>query len=311
MTSSMRNFRRRVGGSPFRRLQPSLSDPGPVRPGRARSPFSRGRVRPWRRVCGVSGLQDQGFGRIQLRFDTEVEITARAANGVLVIKISTRAFRSRASVWRERCPLMSRWCAIDPDGTGMRLALTQNFSANVLEAGEIAFVDLLPERWTGMAPGLPQEVIADLARRAREAERRFEEDLERRQTEVPRDIARADCGIADPHPPDLRSTGLRAPASSVWRTTSSNCGSANPSGWRRNVRWPIFPACSRSEDEQARRRVDRCGCNYRGPVTEARGFHEESSYIVDIEPFNFDVPGTGISLRGDPDSRPATRWHRR
>jgi hypothetical protein len=38
-------------------------------------------------------------------------------------------------------------------------------------AAETLYVDLLPETWSGTPPGLPQEVIADLVRRLREAER--------------------------------------------------------------------------------------------------------------------------------------------
>ena len=104
------------------------------------------------------------------------------------------------------------------------------------------------------------------------------------------------------HPPDLRSTGLRAPASVGWRTTSSNCGSANPSGWRRNVRWPIFPACSRVEDEQRDGELIvrlQTRARLRGRAASTR----KSSYIVDIEPFNFDVPEPDITA-GRPDSRP-------
>ena len=40
-----------------------------------------------------------------------------------------------------------------------------------MAAGEKLFVDLMPEEWTGAPPGLPQNVVEDLARRAREAER--------------------------------------------------------------------------------------------------------------------------------------------
>ena len=41
-----------------------------------------------------------------------------------------------------------------------------------MAAGERLFVDLLPDGWTGLPPGLPRDVIEELARRARDAERR-------------------------------------------------------------------------------------------------------------------------------------------
>ena len=42
-----------------------------------------------------------------------------------------------------------------------------------MAAAERLFVDLLPEPWTGLPPGLPREVIDDLAKRAREADRKL------------------------------------------------------------------------------------------------------------------------------------------
>ena len=54
-----------------------------------------------------------------------------------------------------------------------------------MTAGEKFFVDLLPETWSGAPPSLPRDVIEELARRAREAER-----LERaaRQAALPKKL---------------------------------------------------------------------------------------------------------------------------
>ena len=38
-------------------------------------------------------------------------------------------------------------------------------------AGDRLFVDLLPESWSGEPPGLPREVVEELAKRANEADR--------------------------------------------------------------------------------------------------------------------------------------------
>src|SRR5262249_57827826 len=48
--------------------------------------------------------------------------------------------------------------------------LVSDWSSDVCSSD--LFVDLLPESWTGVPPGLPQEVVDELARRAREAEKR-------------------------------------------------------------------------------------------------------------------------------------------
>ncbi len=43
-------------------------------------------------------------------------------------------------------------------------------TVNTITAGERLFVDLLPDTWKGLPPGLPQEVVENLTRRARDAE---------------------------------------------------------------------------------------------------------------------------------------------
>ena len=66
---------------------------------------------------------------------------------------------------------------VDPDGSAVRLALNRKVTVNSMAAGEKLFVDLLPEGWTGLPPGLPQDVVEDLARRAREAEKKARREL--------------------------------------------------------------------------------------------------------------------------------------
>ena len=59
----------------------------------------------------------------------------------------------------------------DPDGAAIRLSLARRVKINTMTAGERVFVDLLPDSWSGMPPGLPAEVIRELSDRARVAER--------------------------------------------------------------------------------------------------------------------------------------------
>ena len=51
----------------------------------------------------------------------------------------------------------------DPDGKGIRIALARKVTMNSMAASEKLFVDLMPETWVGGPPGLPREVIEDLA----------------------------------------------------------------------------------------------------------------------------------------------------
>ena len=76
-----------------------------------------------------------------------------------------------------------------------------------MAAGERLFVDLLPESWTGEPPGLPREVVEELARRAREAERQARQQAAlEAQRQVP---AGAGAGRepADVHALHLRAAG--------------------------------------------------------------------------------------------------------
>ncbi len=59
----------------------------------------------------------------------------------------------------------------DPDGSAIRLSLARRVSVNTMAAGERVFIDLLPDSWNGPPPSLPQEVVRELAERARAAER--------------------------------------------------------------------------------------------------------------------------------------------
>lgn len=134
----------------------------------------------------IRGSQQDGFGRIELTFDQPTKVRVRLSNGVLVI-----GFGEVARVTSER--LASDLGAYvsaarrDPDETGIRIAMVTPVRPNVLEAGERVFIDLLPPKWSGLPPGLPAEVVADLANRARAAEARLRL-AERRPPELPKPV---------------------------------------------------------------------------------------------------------------------------
>lgn len=111
-----------------------------------------------------------GYARIVLHLAEEVETDVRQAGAIVVI-----GFRHPVDIAAEKiaaeAPNYIAAARRDPDGLGVRLALNRKVTVNFMAAGERVFVDLLPDNWTGLPPGLPKEVIEDLARRAREAEK--------------------------------------------------------------------------------------------------------------------------------------------
>lgn len=113
-----------------------------------------------------------GYARIVIHLAEEVESSVKLAGGIIVV-----SFKRPVEVPVERIVHAASGYAgaarRDPDGRGLRIALARKVTLNAMAAGERLFIDLLPENWSGLPPGLPQEVIEDLARRAREAERQL------------------------------------------------------------------------------------------------------------------------------------------
>lgn len=137
----------------------------------------------------MRGNEERNFGRLVLTLPTAQKVTARIASGVLVISFSEPVSISAERIQRE-LPRYVSVARIDPDGRGVRMALTETFTANVLEAGEKVFIDLIPANWQGMLPGLPADVVDELSKRLRAAEaiarnlERTREQAEIREVEV-------------------------------------------------------------------------------------------------------------------------------
>ncbi|MEI8143859.1 MAG: hypothetical protein WCH83_00215 [Alphaproteobacteria bacterium] len=112
-----------------------------------------------------------GFARMIYSFPEVVGAEAKVSGGVLVISFRKPVQIDLAQLGVQ---LGAYVTAIrrDPDGASIRFALSQRLTVNTMEAGERVLVDLLPESWRGQPPGLPGDIVEDLVRRARDAERR-------------------------------------------------------------------------------------------------------------------------------------------
>ncbi len=123
------------------------------------------------RLVSAKGSDTDGYGRLVLTFDKPVTVKATVSGGILILGYGERATAGPERLSEELAGYVAA-VRRDPDGTGLRLALQKPVRANVQLAGERVFVDLLPESWKGLPPALPQDVVADLARRARAPRRR-------------------------------------------------------------------------------------------------------------------------------------------
>ncbi len=126
----------------------------------------------------LTATVNDGYARLVFDMSEYDDASVRLANNVLVI-----TFKRPIDVSVERLvsqiPDYVGTARRDPDGKGIRVALSQEVKVIATPAAEKYFIDLLPSSWSGQPPNLPPEVIADLARRAGEADR-----LERKERQA-------------------------------------------------------------------------------------------------------------------------------
>ncbi|MCC8983785.1 tetratricopeptide repeat protein, partial [Bradyrhizobium sp. 10BB] len=111
-----------------------------------------------------------GYARLVLRLKEDVESEVTTAGSIIVIRFK-RPVDIPVEKLSDAVPDYVGAARRDPDGSAIRLSLARRVTVNTMTAGERIFVDFLPDGWTGPPPSLPQEVIRELAERARAAER--------------------------------------------------------------------------------------------------------------------------------------------
>jgi tetratricopeptide (TPR) repeat protein/chemotaxis protein histidine kinase CheA len=111
-----------------------------------------------------------GFARLLLKLTEDVASEVTTAGSIIVIR-----FERPVNVWVDRlaegAPDYISSARRDPDGMAIRMSLARRVTVNTMSAGERTFIDLMPDGWNGPPPGLPIEVVRELAERARAAER--------------------------------------------------------------------------------------------------------------------------------------------
>ncbi len=126
--------------------------------------------------------QEEGFGRLILSFPSLDQLPPyrmRIENGVLSLEFDSPIDVILPDV-ASTMPEYLSVARVDPDGRGLRIGLKSGFTFNRIEAGEKLFIDLLPAGWQGMPPPLPQDIIDQLAERARLAAIKAEQDRKAR-----------------------------------------------------------------------------------------------------------------------------------
>jgi tetratricopeptide (TPR) repeat protein len=246
--------------------------------------------RPQTPETGLTASLENGFARLVFAFPEEIKTDVQLSNNVLVIRFAKPVRVSIEGVQNHFKDLVQAARA-DPDGSAIRLAFSQKITVNVMAAGEKLFVDLLPESWAGLPPGLPQEVVDDLAKRARDAERKARvehvqpkmwQPVKVRFAEAP-GFARFAFTISEPMPITVVQDGqelkitFNAPVKIDFGDTRA-----------------VFPAsvasldADYSEDETVVRLVV-------APNSTVRHFRESSAIVADVIP----VPAKPEQLQGE------------
>jgi tetratricopeptide (TPR) repeat protein len=117
----------------------------------------------------VAAHVDDGYARLVFTASEYIDGTARIAGNVLIISFN-QPVDIAVDRLSDQVPDYIGAARRDPDGKAIRVALARNVTVNAQSAGEKLFVDLMPDTWQGVPPGLPQDVVKELARRAREAQ---------------------------------------------------------------------------------------------------------------------------------------------
>ena len=118
----------------------------------------------------VSAETTDGYARLVFVLSEDADASARIAGNVLILTFAKPVAVSIDSLPAQAPGYISE-ARRDPDGRAVRFALSRKVTVNSMAAADKLFVDLLPDNWQGPPPGLPQDVVEELARLARDAER--------------------------------------------------------------------------------------------------------------------------------------------
>ncbi len=116
----------------------------------------------------VDVRQENGFSRLVFSFDRSPKISSQSVSTIFVLKFKQPVAIDLKTV-PGKLPDIVTIARVDPDGTGVRFAMTQAFKVNVIPAGNYLIVDFLPKNWRGRLPGVPQDIVEKLAKQAERA----------------------------------------------------------------------------------------------------------------------------------------------
>ena len=233
--------------------------------------------------------QSEGYGRIVLTFKDRTLLPIYDA--VITGSVLRISFEEPIDVNVDDVPLdLDEYVSIarrDPDGSAIRFALKSQYQINTLEAGEKLFVDILPMDWSGLPPGLPDDVVRDLAKRAEAAMRKVRalEQARLKTQEGPEVILRV-----GEHPTftrlvfdwSLKFDTAFVRENDIVKVTFNHPAQLDISDLRAHLPQGVVDATSFLDKGKLKflMRVE--------PSVDIRAFREERTYVIDITPENME-----------------------
>jgi tetratricopeptide (TPR) repeat protein len=132
----------------------------------------------------VKVVNEANYTRLVFRLEETVDAKVRVAGAILILE-----FKKPIEIAVDRissgAPNVISAARRDPDGKAVRIAMANKFRVNFIPAAERLYIDLLPDGWTGVMPGLPQDVVDELASRTRLAEALINKQRNSNKTKTP------------------------------------------------------------------------------------------------------------------------------
>ena len=254
-------------------------------------------------VKGEATLAATGsYARLVLKFDQDVETEAVVAGAILIIRFKTPidVFVDKLS---DAAPNYVGSVRRDPDGMAIRMSLTQKVSVNLMTAGERIFVDLLPEGWAGLPPGLPPDIVRELSNRAIAAERAL-----RMQKVVDEAKKRPPVRVRASVQPTFVRFVFEMPdgiaVSSSLNTENFTLSFASPLTFDLADAKIAMPANIRSIDQKIEGETTRVDIALIGEV-DVHAFREDKNYVVDVGFEQSQKPAPQISAIQPPKITPS------
>lgn len=244
----------------------------------------------------VSAVVENGFARLLFHLADDVESRVRVANNILAV-----TFQRPIDVSVERinasAPGYISAARRDPDGKAVRFALARKVRVNATPAGEWLFVDLLPDGWSGLPPGLPRAVIEELAKRARAAEK-----VMREQRTLARQSKMTPIKVRAIVQPTFTRYVFELPE--LIGVSAENAKDKLTLVFDAELRFDLadveatLPAVISAIDSDGDQDAARVYFTFAGKV-DVRTFREDNSYVVDVSPAKAQSARLDDTVRSD------------